>query len=299
MNQFKKFLQKVKCRDLDKTTTLYCRDVTVELIKEYILWKKEKGNSNDTINKALTPIFKTLRNIKRKGWLSSDVVEDICDLYLPSNSTTLDTTESDKVEYLTLDQIKEFMKYTQECRNPRTRDICDMFLFSFSTCGLRFSDVITLKWSEIDFNTKMIKHLQVKGHTKKTVWLDLPLTDEGIKILEKWKGRHKVFVFGRLPDDFDLTDEGEFDKIKNRKNRTVNTSLQLIGEKLKFPIGVHFHTARHSFAVMALNKEIDIKVISTLMGHSSVTVTEKEYAKFLPDTLKSKVQEKLNICLSD
>lgn len=49
------------------------------------------------------------------------------------------------------------------------------------------------------------------------------------------------------------------------------------------------HVARHSFAVFALNKGLSMSVVSRLLGHGSTDVTEKVYAKFLPETLSAEV----------
>ena len=49
------------------------------------------------------------------------------------------------------------------------------------------------------------------------------------------------------------------------------------------------HVARHSFAVFALNKGLSMSVVSRLLGHSSTDVTEKVYARFLPETLSNEV----------
>ena len=49
------------------------------------------------------------------------------------------------------------------------------------------------------------------------------------------------------------------------------------------------HVARHSFAVFALNKGLSMTVVSRLLGHGSTDVTEKVYARFLPETLSSEV----------
>lgn len=51
------------------------------------------------------------------------------------------------------------------------------------------------------------------------------------------------------------------------------------------------HMARHSFAVMALNDGMAMSVVSRLLGHASTTVTEKVYAKYLPETL---LEEEMN-----
>lgn len=49
------------------------------------------------------------------------------------------------------------------------------------------------------------------------------------------------------------------------------------------------HVARHTFAVFALNKGLSMSVVSRLLGHGSTDVTEKVYARFLPETLSSEV----------
>lgn len=78
------------------------------------------------------------------------------------------------------------------------------------------------------------------------------------------------------------------------KNKCINTSLKTLGDKVNLPFSLHFHISRHSFATIGLNKGVDIKTISTLMGHSSVLTTEKVYATILPSTLEKTVKERLN-----
>ena len=112
--------------------------------------------------------------------------------------------------------------------------------------------------------------------------------------VEKWKGRNDNFVFGLLGDEFDLTDCVALKETLNSKNRTVNISLNTLGDKIHLPFPLHFHIARHTFATLALNNTVDVKTISTLMGHSSVLTTEKVYATLLPSTIEKTVEEKLN-----
>ena len=116
MNQFSKFIQKVKHKDLDKSTTLYCSEVSVDLIKEYILWRKDRGNTNETINKALTPIFKTLKQIQMKGWISADIVSEICDLYLITQCQSLENPTNGKVEYLSEEQLKQLVVQKEQSK---------------------------------------------------------------------------------------------------------------------------------------------------------------------------------------
>ena len=76
-----------------------------------------------------------------------------------------------------------------------------------------------------------------------------------------------------------------------------NNAKSLISNGLRFVVTclqaaalwVLFHLARHSFAVFALNKGLSMSVVSRLLGHGSTDVTEKVYAKFLPETLSAEV----------
>ena len=62
---------------------------------------------------------------------------------------------------------------------------------------------------------------------------------------------------------------------------------------MKLPFTLTMHVARHSFAVQALNNGMDVHVISTLLGHSTSSITERVYAKFLDQTLDNAVKEKM------
>lgn len=294
MKTFKRFLQKEKRLDTCEATTLYCNHLSVELIEDYIVWRKEKGNTNDTINKALIPIFKTVKRLMRLDWIKKEIGDEILELYLPTQCKSLgDLTEID-VDYLTPEQVKQLIEIAAQSKYPRTKELMDMFLFSIHCGGMRFSDVATLRWREVNMEERIIKHLQVKNHTKRPVVLLLPITNEAMKILERWVGRNDNFVYGLLADEFDLDDEVVLKRTVNSRNKTMNQSLQCMGEKIGLPFRLHFHISRHTFASWAINRGIDVKTISYLMGHSTSAVTEKVYAKLFPETLMDIVTEKLD-----
>ena len=46
---------------------------------------------------------------------------------------------------------------------------------------------------------------------------------------------------------------------------------------------IRFHDLRHSVATILLAAKIDLKVVSELLGHSSVTITTDIYAHVLPE----------------
>ena len=295
MNKFDKFLRTIKRLNTNENNVLYCRDIDVDLINDYIIWRKEvEGNSNATINKALSPIIKTVKVCCRKGWISREECEEISDLYLNAEGKSVDN--SIEKEFLTIEQLRKFKEIVGKVKHQRTREIADIFLFA-CFAGLCMSDLMTLKWSEIDIDKGMISHMQYKGHNRRAKMLYIPLNDTSREILERWNGRYEEFVFGLLPSGYDLSDDADFIKVKNTKDRTINQSLKSIGDKMGLPFNLHIHLGRHTYAMMALNGGVDIKTTSSMLGHASTMVTEKVYATLLPNTIAEIVGDKLNVQL--
>lgn len=289
-HKFRQFLMSYHNED-----SLYISELSVDVIKAYIFWRQKQGNINSTINKALTPIMRAAKNAAIDKLLDASVAEAISQLYL-STKKELGEEDDDEVHYLTKEQVAQFISLREKVKYPRTRDFMDMFLFSLNACGLRVSDLITLEWRSVDFEKKKLRKVLFKGDKTH----EIPLNDDAIRILERWHDRtegHR-FVFGLLDDDFDLQDKEERKRMRLNKNRAIITSLKTIGDKMGITdFSLTMHVARHTFAVWALNEGVDIHLISRLMGHSSVMVTEKVYAKFLPSTLEKEVQDKLNFNL--
>ena len=67
-----------------------------------------------------------------------------------------------------------------------------------------------------------------------------------------------------------------------QRQKGINQSLTVIGEKLEMPFDLTFHVARHTFAVQSLNNGVPMTMVSQFLGHSSTEITEKGYAHFIP-----------------
>ena len=295
MNKFDKYLRTMKRKNTNENNTLYCRDINKKLIEDYIIWRKEvERNSPSTINKSLSPIFKAIKECCIEGWISREDCERICNLYLDTEGKSY--ADSVEKECLNIEQLRMFKELTDKAKYDRTREIADIFIFSCFT-GLRVSDLISLKWSEVNMDENIISHRQYKNHAHKAKLLYIPLNDTSREILERWKDKHEEFVFGMLPSGYDLSNATDFKKVKNAKTRTINQSLRSIGDKMGLPFNLHIHLGRHTFAMMALNGGVNIKTTSSMLGHASTMVTEKVYATLLPNTIAEAVGDKLNIKL--
>lgn len=192
---------------------------------------------------------------------------------------------------LSKEQMTRLVEFYEKDTEPRRKEFIEMFLFAFHACGLHIVDVMTLQWDHIDFEKKELSKTLIKTSRRHKI----PLTDPALKILHKWQamGRRKKYVFDLVKDTLSLNDADELYRARNSATKCVNQSLRVVGEKLEFPFPLSFHTSRHTFAVLAINDGLTMTVVSRLLGHSSTDITEKVYARLLPQTLTAEV-EKLN-----
>ncbi|KAB1229998.1 site-specific tyrosine recombinase XerD [Chryseobacterium sp. KBW03] len=133
-------------------------------------------------------------------------------------------------------------------------------------CGLRVSELIDLKISNINFKEQYIK---VHGKGNKTRFV--PLADYTADLLENYikEVRSKGKINKKYEDTLFLNSRG------TSMSRVI---VFLIIKELTDKAGVNKkispHTFRHSFATHLLQNGADLRYIQEMLGHSSITTTE-------------------------
>ena len=165
---------------------------------------------------------------------------------------------------LTVKQIKSLFESINRNTILGIRDYA-VYALMYQT-GLRVGEVHSLDLDSIDFENKQ---LTVSGKGNKQRYLHL--TDEMCQILAEYLAvRHF----------FHKSDEETALFISKKGNRlairTMEDNLKKIIRKANFyvPFNVTCHTLRHSFASHLNDKDVDILVIQSLLGHSSPRSTE-------------------------
>ena len=287
MNIFQIFLRATK-KGTYKPDSIYVGEVSVELIDEYIKWRREvKQNSNATINHALTPILKACSYASELKMIDHTINARIQDMRISPKLSLSDEDSEFDGKSLTKEQMLSLLEYYNTCPEPRRKEFLEMFFFAFHACGLRVVDVMTLQWKHIDFARKELRKIMIKTNKRHVI----PLTEPALNILRRWQEKRAGcrYVFDLVKDDLDLDDAEALYKARNNATKCINQSLAVVGEQIGLPFSLSMHVARHSFAVFALNRGLSMSVVSRLLGHSSTDVTEKVYARFLPETLSNEV----------
>lgn len=287
MNIFQTFLRATKC-GTSRPDSIYVGDMTPDLLDKYIAWRREvKLNSDATINHALTPILKACAYASEMGMIEPAVNARIQDMRIATKVSLSEEENEFDGKSLTKEQMLSLLEYYNTCSEPRRKEFLEMFFFAFHACGLRVVDVMTLQWKHIDFARKELRKIMIKTNKRHVI----PLTEPALNILHRWQEKRDGcrYVFDLVKDDLNLDDAEALYKARNNATKCINQSLAVVGEQIGLPFSLSMHVARHSFAVFALNKGLSMSVVSRLLGHSSTDVTEKVYARFLPETLSNEV----------
>jgi len=207
----------------------------IEAFKKYLLSKVSK-------NSASSYFAKTKAALNR-------AFEDKILNENPGKRVKGITAQNPRREFLTEEEIKKLFK--TECDPPVLKQA---FLFSVLT-GLRWSDIIKLKWSELNHDESVghyIRYQQKKTGKNES----LPATETAIELLGK---REK-------------SEEKVFQGLKY--SAWTNLKLQKWVMKAGINKDVTFHVARHSYATLLLTQEVDIYTVSKLLGHSEIKTTQ-------------------------
>ncbi|MEL6918621.1 MAG: site-specific tyrosine recombinase XerD [Bacteroidota bacterium] len=133
-------------------------------------------------------------------------------------------------------------------------------------CGLRVSELINLKLSDLFFDEDFIK-VTGKGNKQRFVPIS-NLNKRYITIYTDQIRVHQVVQKG-YEDILFLNRRG-----KQLTRAMVFTIVKQLAEKIALKKNISPHTFRHSFATHLLENGADLRAIQQMLGHESITTTE-------------------------
>lgn len=153
--------------------------------------------------------------------------------------------------------VEEMQKMFDVCENKKHKVILAL-LYS---CGLRVSELINLKWKDIDRSRMVINIIQAKGGKDRQVML----TPELIPILEKYYRETPSVIYV-------LNGQGE---AAQYSSRSVGEVVKQLAEKAGIcNKRVYTHLLRHNCFTHLLESGTDLSIIQRLAGHSSIKTTQ-------------------------
>ncbi|MCL6296673.1 site-specific tyrosine recombinase XerD [Jejuia spongiicola] len=133
-------------------------------------------------------------------------------------------------------------------------------------CGLRVSELVNLKLSDLFFDEGFIK-VTGKGDKQRFVPI-VPITQKYINIYRK-EVRNHINIQAGFEDTLFLNRRG-----KQLTRAMIFTIIKQLAEKIGLKKNISPHTFRHSFATHLLQNDADLRSIQLMLGHESITTTE-------------------------
>lgn len=176
----------------------------------------------------------------------------------------------------------ELQKIVEKIEDPIFKNIS---LFAFFT-GLRAGEIVSLTWNNIKIKENLIQvgsdEFKTKSRNIRYIPIAMPVHDILETIKPKIIEQNKTFIFNK-PDGSSYS--------VGHLSRTFKEAVRKSGVNSD----VHFHTLRSSFGSYLLQRGVPIQMISKLLGHSSIAITEQHYASLTIGNLFDAVSQFNNI----
>ena len=260
-NHIKPQLGKIPLNDL---TTLNLQQFYKKLLAEGRVerieaQKQPKGLSTKTVRNIHQIISSALKLAVEQRLIARN----------PADGCALPKVEHKEMKTLTADQLSAFF---QEAKDS---GVYELYYLDLAT-GLRRGELLGLKWTDVDLDRGVLKIQRaisrqngkvVEAPLKtKNAYRTLPLSADAISVLkmQKCKVGNSEWVFPS-PTGGPMSPD------------SVLHMLQRVLKRAGLP-RIRFHDLRHTFATMALQNGVDVKTVSSMLGHYSAGFTLDTYA---------------------
>jgi len=216
-------------------------EITQLQVEKYIAMRIEDEVTKSTINRELACLRKMLNKAIDWGYGDDN----------PVSRVKFFSEKDNLIErILTEDEERLLLKLSPE-------QLKSIIIFAIHT-GMRKSEILSMKWKNIDLEKREIKVDNTKSGKSRIV----PINEElYVELLElKRKSGNSIWLFQNPKTENPLKDV----------KRSFKEACRKAGIQ-----DLRFHDFRHTFASRLIEKGVDIITVKDLLGHSTVKITER------------------------
>jgi integrase/recombinase XerC len=252
LRQFEEFLSRRAKENAEKKIPI--QDVTVHLVRAYLA-SLSKHNRKSSIGRKLAALKGFYRYLVREKRIERD----------PLSLISTPKQEKPLPAFLSVDDVFRLLGGIQGAGILTVRDRAVMEVL-YST-GVRVSELTGLDWNDVDFQLGIVRVLG-KGSKERIV----PIGEIALDALKAY-GAEQTLKWKRAA-------KGETPVFLNHRGKRITTrSVARVVEKyLKaadIPVRMGPHGLRHTFATHLLNGGADLRVIQEMLGHASLSTTQR------------------------
>lgn len=231
-------------------------EITSFLVERYKSIRKEEGAKPSTINRELACLRHIFNMAIRWGKALVNPVKGIKFLKEPKGKERILTEEE---EARLLETVRT---------SPKEKHLEPIIITALNT-GMRKGEILNLKWSNVDFNNRVIIVEGTKNGEIRKIPMNHKLTVALENVKKESKGEYVFSKNGKLYGDIKT---GWW------------TALKKAGIE-----GFRFHDLRHTFGSRLGMAGVDIRTIQELMGHKDIKMTMR-YSHPTPEHKRKAVE---------
>ncbi len=239
-------------------------------LKKFIEWLNERGVSPRTQARTISGIKSFYKYLLIEGMITSD-------------PTAL--LESPRIgrklpDILSMEEIDELIDAIDIDKPEGQRN--KAMLETLYSCGLRVSELVSLKITNLHFAQGFIK-IEGKADKERLVPVSSRAVDEIEKYMESYRQHLKI------------SKDSENILFLNRRGKKLSrvmvfTIIKNLAGKIQLKKKISPHTFRHSFATHLINGGADLRAVQEMLGHESILTTEI-YTHLDRDYLKNTIHQ--------
>jgi integrase/recombinase XerD len=251
-----------------KKNTVMPEQLKHEVLQEFIVWINELGMTARTQARVLSGVKAFYKYLLMENLVQDDPTELI---------------EGPKIgqklpDFLTVEEINTLLDAIDLSQPEGQRN--KALLETLYSCGLRVSELISLKLSQTYFDAGFVK-VTGKGNKERIV----PIGNSAMKQILLYKDNYRCHL--------DIKPGHEDFIFLNRRGRKLTrvmifTIIKNLALKSGIRTTISPHTFRHSFATHLIEGGADLRAVQEMLGHSSITTTEI-YTHLDKDYLRSAI----------
>ncbi len=249
------FIQFLKTSGLVKNDK--AQNADAEAIRSFLGHLHRQKVKKVTVNRKISSLRAFYRYLLRQGKIKKN----------PANMVQLPKTEKYMPTFLSVDEAFELLNANAGKNSPdlRTRAMMELFYSS----GLRLSELAALNVMDIDFKQQLVK-VRGKGRKERIVPVGKTALQSIREYLDGTGELRKNISVDVFVEPLFLNARG-----KRITTRSIARSIDDAAEKSGLGRKISPHALRHTFATHLLNAGADLRSIQELLGHKSLSTTQK------------------------
>ena len=252
ISQFFSFL-KGRMPDIMQKDAAYMANVDVDIIRGYLALMI-KDHAPSSIARKLATLRTFFRYCIKKGILTNNPAKEIATPKVPKHVP----------RFLTVDEVFALLDAPLGDSSLVLRDRAILELLYAS--GIRVGELVDLNIGDVNLAENTVRVLG-KGNKERIV----PIGNKSIKAISAYKGIRENLLAGRSSEDALFVNRRGGRLTARSVERMLNKYIHTSGLQKK----VTPHVLRHTFATHLLGSGADMKSIQELLGHSSLSTTQK------------------------